>query len=124
MVGSLSLLIAPTGGVAPKIIGAFCLIGAPLLFVRQLRAGVEITQQSVRVHSVYLTRAIPRPLIVGITTKPVFTSKMVYLVLRGGGTAWTGLAQGVTVAWEGGRTVDIVGVLESELGVSASRSRT
>ena len=124
---SLSLMFSPRGTAVTTVIAAVCVFGAPFLALRGLRLGVEIVADHVNVHGAYFTRRIPKVDIAGITTRRVFASTMVYLVLRNGRTVWLGLAQGVSVDSEGSRTKDIVGVLERELDlddVAAARART
>jgi hypothetical protein len=79
------------------------------------RIGVETRLDEIIRYGAFRTQRVPWDEVVGLATKRIFTSTLIFLELDGGRRLQTGLVQGVTVIWRGGETNDILSVLQRDL---------
>lgn len=79
------------------------------------RIGIEAGNDGIVVYGPFSTRHVAWDEVAGLDTHRWSISKVVDLKLIDGRTVETNLLQGRTVTWRGGKTRDILSVLQSEL---------
>jgi hypothetical protein len=77
--------------------------------------GVEVRQNDIVVFGPFGTKHVPRDEVAGLGTHRWSINTIVDLKLVDGRTLNTNLIQGASVVWNGGKTVDILSVLQAEL---------
>jgi xanthosine utilization system XapX-like protein len=117
LIGILGLILAAASPapVAVRIVGV---AGIPLawLYIRRgTRIGVEVTNDGIVVYGPLSTQRVSTADVLNVGTHRWFMNQVVHLDLRDGRRVETNLIQGVLVTWHGGKTKDILSVLQREL---------
>jgi hypothetical protein len=111
----LLVTLVPRGGVLLHIMTAGCVLGALWLTGRVKRLGVLVTSENITVYNTYYTRRIAWVDVGGFDTRRWVLNREVGIQLRDGSRIHTSLLQGRFVTWSGGKTRDIISVLQADL---------
>ena len=118
LAGFLGLVLATTPHDVAAAVRVIAIAGVVLvawITWRAGRIGVETRLDEIIRYGAFRTQRVPWDEVVGLATKRIFTSTLIFLELDGGRRLQTGLVQGVTVIWRGGETNDILSVLQRDL---------
>jgi RHS repeat-associated protein len=120
----LLLALASWGGILIHIGGIIALIAMLWIMRNAARMGIRVGEDEIVVYGSFRTHYVAWRDVAGFTTHRVSSSHIVDLKLTDGHTIKTSLVQGVPVTWRGGRTEDVLSVLEAEVGSRAVTSVT
>jgi len=105
---------APRGGLLLPMAGGAMIIFA-VVFTRWVsRVGIEVGQDGIVVYGPFMTRRVRWSKVAGLATHRWSINQVVDVKLSDGRTLNTNLIQGAPVIWNGGRTKDILSVLQAE----------
>jgi Bacterial PH domain len=110
----LSIAVAPGGGFLLPLAGGVFIFLAVWFIKRGMRLGVEVGEEGIVVYGPFSTQRVAWDDVVGLDTHRWSINKIVDLKLRDGHTVNTNLIQGALVTWQGGKTKDILSVLQAE----------
>lgn len=115
--GLLGLLVtlAPSGPLLLHVGTAVCVLGVLWLTKRARQLGIEVTHNGIVVHNTYVTSRLTWAEIAGFDTRRWMVNREVGIRLKEGRRVRTSLLQGRVVTWKGGKTRDIISVLEADL---------
>jgi hypothetical protein len=115
VVVGLSIAVAPGGGFLPPLAGGVFIFLAVWFTKRGRRLGVEVGEEGIVVYGPFSTQRVAWDDVVGLDTHRWSINEIVDLRLADGRTLNTNLIQGAPVTWQGGKTKDILSVLQVEL---------
>jgi hypothetical protein len=117
VIGILGLVLAGASPapIAVRIVGVAALPLAWLYVRRGTRIGVEVTNDGIVVYGTFSTQRVSTADVLNVGTHRWFMNQVVHLDLRDGRRVETNLIQGALVTWHGGKTKDILSVLQREL---------
>jgi hypothetical protein len=115
VLAALSIAVAPGGGLLLPVVGAAIVLLAVWFTRRGMRIGVEVGPDEIVVYGPVRTQRLLWHDVAGVSTHRWSINRVVDLKLADGRTVNTNLIQGASVGWRGGKTTDILSVLQGEL---------
>ena len=112
----LSIAVAPRGGLLAPVAGAAFVFLGVWYARRGLRIGVEVGPDEIVVYGPFRTQQLLWRDVASLRTHRWSINQVVDLELTDGRLVNTNLIQGASVGWHGGKTTDILSVLQADLG--------
>lgn len=109
------LVVVPRGALLIHIGAGACVLIALWLTRQVKRLGVKTTDDGMIVYHPYGTSRLAWTDIVGFDTRRWVINQEVGIRLKNGSRVRTSLVQGRVVTWQGGKTRNILSVLEAEM---------
>lgn len=116
----LIVTFVPRGALLLHIWAAAWTIGAAWLLRRSARLGIDIVEDGIVAYGAFWSKHVPWDEIAGFDTQRWVINQEVGVKLANGERVRTSLLQGRVVAWHGGKTRDILSILQTELDSHAS----
>jgi hypothetical protein len=111
----LLLVLVPRGGLVVHVGAAICVVLLLWLARNAGRMGLEVDPNGIHVHGPFKSEHVAWDNVVGLDTHRWSINEIIDVRLADGRTLNTSLVQGIPVSWHGGKTNDILSVLQTEL---------
>lgn len=111
----LIVTFAPSGALLLHIWAGACTVGIAWLLRRSARLGIGIVDDGIVAYGAFWSKHVQWGEVAGFDTQRWVINQEVGVKLANGERVRTTLLQGRVVAWHGGKTRDILSILQTEL---------